>query len=87
MCIHKTDDGKCKKFSDDKTTSYCVDAPCEFEKLSNYDRIRKMSIDEVAEFMNECGHDLPPYCDSKRSENCDQNCLSCAKKWLESEAE
>ena len=36
MCMYKTEDGKCKRLSDDKTTSYCVDAPCKFEKLSNY---------------------------------------------------
>lgn len=51
MCIYKTDEGRCKKFSDDKTTSYCVDAPCEYEKLSNYDRIRNMSVEEMAEFL------------------------------------
>ena len=48
MCIYKTDDGKCKKFSDEKFTSYCVEGACEFEILSNYDRIRNMSVDEMA---------------------------------------
>lgn len=47
MCIYKTDDGKCKKFSDDKITSYCVNAPCEHEKLSNYDKIKSMSVEEI----------------------------------------
>jgi hypothetical protein len=51
MCIYRTEDGKCKKFSDDKTTSYCVNAPCEHEKVSNYDRIQNMNIDETAEFL------------------------------------
>ena len=50
--------------------------------LTNYDRVRNMSIDEMTKFMGECGHDFPPYCDYKRVENCDQNCLSCAKQWL-----
>lgn len=87
MCIYKTDDGKCEKFSDDKTTSYCINAPCEYEKLSNYDRIRNMSVDEMALFMNQCGHDFPPYCDYRNAIEvvCDQNCLKCAKQWLESE--
>ena len=53
--------------------------------LTNHDRIRNMSIDEMAKFMNECGHDFPPYCDYKRAENCDQNCLNCAKQWLSQE--
>ena len=53
--------------------------------LTNYDRIRNMSIEEMAVFMGECGHDFPPYCDYKRAGNCDQNCLNCAKKWLSEE--
>ena len=53
--------------------------------LTNYDRVRNMSIDEIAVFMGECGHDFPPYCDCKKVENCDQNCLSCAKQWLSQE--
>ena len=57
------------------------------DKITNYDRIRNMSIDEMAEFMNECGHDFPPYCDYEKVDTCDQNCLSCAKEWLESEVE
>jgi hypothetical protein len=39
----------------------------------------------MAKFMNECGHDFPPYCDYERAENCDQNCLNCAKQWLSQE--
>lgn len=53
MCVYKTDDGKCKKFSDGKITSYCVESPCEYEKLSNYDRIRNMSVEELTEFILE----------------------------------
>lgn len=56
-------------------------------KQTNYDRIRNMSVEELSQFMNECGWDFPPYCDHKKAENCecDQNCLKCAKEWLESE--
>ena len=53
--------------------------------LTNHDRIRNMSLDDMAKFMNECGHDFPPYCDCKKAENCDQNCLNCAKQWLSQE--
>jgi hypothetical protein len=49
MCIYRTENGKCEKFSDDEHYSYCVDAPCEYEVLSNYDCIRNMSIDDMAE--------------------------------------
>ena len=57
------------------------------KKQTNYDRIRNMSVEEMAEFMNKCGWDFPPYCDHKKAENsdCDQNCLKCAKEWLEAE--
>lgn len=51
MCVYKTEDGKCTKFSDGETTSYCVEEPCEYEKLSNYDRIKAMSVEEMAEFL------------------------------------
>lgn len=56
---------------------------------TNYDLIRNMSVEELAQFMNDCGHDFPPYCDYKDATRgiCDQNCLKCAKEWLESEVE
>lgn len=59
------------------------------KKQTNYDRIRNMSVEELAQFMNDCGHDFPPYCDYKDATRgiCDQNCLKCAKEWLESEVE
>lgn len=89
MCVYRTDDGKCKKFSDDKIISYCVDAPCEFEKPSNYDRIKNMSVDEMASFIcgiyDEedydvgskfiCGFVIPYYDEES------------VKQWLESEVE
>ena len=55
--------------------------------MTNYDHIRNMSVEELAEFMNKCGWDFPPYCDHEKAENCecDQNCLKCAKEWLEAE--
>lgn len=54
---------------------------------TNYDRIRNMSIEELARFMNECGHDFPPYCEyiKAASGRCDQNCIKCAREWLEAE--
>lgn len=55
------------------------------DQITNYDNIRNMSVDEMVKFMNECGHDFPPYCDYKRAETCDQNCFNCAKKWLSQE--
>lgn len=50
-CIYFEKDGKCRKFSDDTAISYCVMGPCPEQKLSNADRIRRMSDEELAEFL------------------------------------
>lgn len=54
-------------------------------KQRQIDRIRNMSVEELAEFMNKCDWDFPPYCDYNEAKTCDQNCLKCAKQYLESE--
>ena len=53
-CIY-WNDGKCKKFSDDKVTSWCVWSPCASQTPSNADRIRSMSDEELAEFLDGFG--------------------------------
>lgn len=52
-CIHYYDDGKCKYFSDDEVTSYCVKGPCGAQVLSNADRIRTMTDEELAEMLSQ----------------------------------
>ena len=47
-CIYFEDNGVCRKFSDDTTLSYCVMGPCPEQTLSNADRIRAMSDEEMA---------------------------------------
>ena len=47
-CIYFEKDGKCRKFSDDNTLSYCVMGPCQEQTLSNADRIRAMSDKDLA---------------------------------------
>ena len=49
-CVHY-DGGKCRKFSDQTVTSYCVMGPCPSQAQSNADRIRAMSDEELAEFL------------------------------------
>ena len=49
-CVH-FDKGKCKKFSYDKVTSWCVEGPCGDKMQSNADRIRAMSDEELKEFI------------------------------------
>ena len=51
-CVH-FDKGKCKKFSDDKVTSWCVEGPCVEQMLSNADRIRSMTDDELNDLFHE----------------------------------
>lgn len=46
-CVY-WDDGKCKKFSDETATSWCVEAPCEGQLMSIGDRVRSMSDREMA---------------------------------------
>lgn len=47
-CVYCTEDGYCKKFSDEEVTSWCVQGPCKDEKQSNGDRIRAMTDEELA---------------------------------------
>ena len=51
-CVH-FDKGKCKKFSDDKVTSWCVEGPCGDQTPSHADRIRAMSDDELNDLFHE----------------------------------
>ena len=46
-CIYFEKNGKCRKFSDDTAVSYCVMGPCPEQTLSNADRIRAMSDEEL----------------------------------------
>lgn len=64
MCVYRTDEGVCKKFSVDGVTSYCVDGPCAEEVLTNADRIRSMTDEELAEWL----------CSLMTAECCDQRC-------------
>ena len=46
-CVYQ-DKGKCKKFSDDDITSWCVWNPCYSQTPSNADKIRSMTDEELA---------------------------------------
>lgn len=48
MCVYRATGGICKKFSVNGVLSYCVDGPCPDEVLTNSDRIRAMSDEELA---------------------------------------
>lgn len=64
-CVHWSE-GRCKKFSDDKVISWCVEDPCEYQMPSNADRIRAMADEELADFIRNmvdenCTHDVACY--------------------------
>lgn len=56
-CIHFEQDGVCRKFSDDTAMSYCVMGPCTEQTLSNADRVRAMTDEELAVFLANAMHD------------------------------
>ena len=85
-CIYCTDDLKCTKYTDDEATSFCVLGPCKYEKPSNADRIRAMSDEEMAEFLENLG--ICPEFDNELCNNLD-GCPegdSCWLRWLKKEA-
>lgn len=58
-CVYWSD-GLCKKFSDDKSISYCVEGPCGDQMQSNADKIRAMSDEELKEFI--CSNSQCKFC-------------------------
>ena len=91
-CVYRTADNQCEKFSDPvrNTLSWCVgDTPCEARKLSNADRIRMMSDEELAEFLDrwelgDVDYSLT-FCDlCKGQYDCHDDCLMA---WLKKEVE
>lgn len=84
-CVYCTEDGYCKKYSDDEVTSWCVQSPCKDEKPSNADRIRAMTDEELAELWWErvdCG-ECPVHKECKLT---GQDCKRLVLNWLKKEA-
>lgn len=84
-CVHY-DNGKCKLFSDDKVTSYCVKGPCNDETPSRGDWIRAMSDEELHEFLY--SHKFYDMCDEPCSEcRYHGDCERRLADWLQQPAE
>ena len=49
MCVYRTEDGKCQKYSENGIVSFCVDGPCLDDTPTNGDRIRGMTDEELAQ--------------------------------------
>ena len=87
-CIYFEKDGKCRKFSDNTAISYCVMGPCPEQKLSNADRIRAMSDEELATMLfdyKECNKN----CIMSSGKHCYEICEeeSVILKWLQQPCE
>ena len=68
-----------------------VNILCEVKRVTNYERIKQMSIEEMALLLMKvnCAYDIPCMwgisdCKYPRINN---NCSICFKEWLESEVE
>lgn len=55
----------------------------EVKRMTNFERIKQMSVDEMAEYI--CIE--LPHCPIQAMHCKDTDCVNCFKKWLESEAE
>ena len=90
-CIYFEKNGRCRKFSDDTSVSYCVMGPCPEQTLSNADRIRAMSDEELAEFISrieigDFGQQVygKTFCDMCKDQ---YECDDCRLWWLQQPAE
>lgn len=94
-CIYFEKNGRCRKFSDDTAVSYCVMGPCPEPTLSNADRIRAMSDEELASEMNQ--RSISTICDIVCQGDCKaiatlnktsgEVCKEIIMKWLQQPAE
>jgi len=66
-CVH-FEKGLCRLFTDAEVVSHCLRGPCKQQQLSNADRIRAMSDEELCKFLGEC-----KFCDI-----CEEGCDNCA---------
>ena len=75
-CIYN-EEGTCKLHSTVYEHSWCVEGPCDDQTLSNGGRIRGMSDEELAHWIDFCPHD-----------NCPKvGCHACILNWLKQPCE
>lgn len=92
-CIYRTKDGECDLYAEGgKYRAFCVgDEPCEGRKRSNADRIRAMTDEELAEYLEEiaycqkCPQFLQDNCDGSKYDR--EGCVRAYLSWLNAEAE
>lgn len=89
-CIYFEEDGVCRKLSSDTDFQYCMMGPCPEQKLSNADRIRAMSDEELAKWIRSrsCCH-CCDICMRSKTHTCsshDGNCITGIVDWLQQPA-
>lgn len=84
-CVYCTEDGYCKKYSDEEVKSWCVQGPCKDERPSNADRIREMTDEGLARFFDTEAF-LAPWCGMSCGYVGETPCRQCMLKWLKQEA-
>jgi hypothetical protein len=52
--------------------------------MTNYDRIRNMSVEELAKFIPDWSYTKACKCDEEIYAGCNNECWKCVKEWLES---
>ena len=82
-CVYWSD-GLCKKFSDDKVTSFCVEGPCGYQIPSNADKIRAMSDEKRADIISREAGYCAPTGDCEKASN---HCAACWLDWLQQPCE
>ena len=88
-CVYRTEDDTCLKFTDEKYNSVCVGdvTECEYRKMSNADRIRGMTDDDLSDLLSRqmCGLCiLYHYCKQNRN---NRPCPDVTMEWLQKEVD
>ena len=85
-CIYRTKDGECDLYAEGgKYTAFCEMENCAGRKMSNADRIRAMSDEELAEFMRPYDSGCPRWKENPLPCSDWDNCGECWLKWLKEE--
>lgn len=87
ICCQCKKCGECGKTYSSNSTYAEICKDFEKKKMTNFEKIKQMSVDEMAQ--NNMGGFLgcPYLCSPDIDCNEDKNCIYCVKHWLESEVE
>ena len=61
----------------------CID----HKPITNFDRIKAMSVEELANFIPNWSYTKACKCDEEIYVDCNNECWKCVKEWLESEVQ